>query len=133
MTKAISKEVREKIVRAYEKGYGTVAELAEIFEITDRVIYKYLRQYQETGDLTPQKQPGRPSILTEANLAIIKGFVERSPDSTLEEYREAFYKETGIEVTIVTIHNACKALNLRRKKRVFLPPSRSVRMCKKSG
>ena len=132
MTKAITKEVREKIVRAYENGYGTVAELAEMFEVTGRVIYKYLRQYQETGDLTPQTQPGRPAILTQDNLAIIRGFVEHSPDSTLAEYRDAFYKETGIAVTIVTIHNACKALNLRRKKRVFLPQSKSGRTFKKN-
>lgn len=124
MTRATPKEEREKIVQAYKNGLGSVAELAKIFNITARAIYNYLRLDRETGDLTPDTQPGRPPILNNENLLIIKKIVMTNPDGTLEDYRVQFLKETGIDVTIVTIHNACKELNFRRKKRVFLLPSK---------
>lgn len=124
MTRAIPKEEREKIVQAYKNGLGSVPALAKIFNITARAIYNYLRLDKETGDLTPDTQPGRPPILNNENLLIIRKIVMTDPDGTLEDYRVQFYKKTGIEVTIVTIHNACKELNLRRKKRAFLPQNK---------
>jgi transposase len=117
MTRAVPKEEREKIVQAYNKGLATVRELSKIFNITTRAIHKYIKLDRETGDLTPNTQPGRPPILTEINLSVIKKLVIANPDATLEHYRTEFYNETGIEVTISTMHNACKELDLRRKKR----------------
>jgi putative transposase len=119
MTRALSKELREKVVSAYERGAGTIPEIADIFDISERSVARYLRQKRETGDLTPIPQPGRPPILTDANLIIIKEIILSNKDGTLEDYSKAFYNKTGIEVTIVTIHNACDKLNIRRKKRVF--------------
>lgn len=132
MTKAVSKEEREKIVSAYNNGYKA-SELSKIFNITEWSIYKYLKQYRETGDLTPQKQPGRPPIVTDSVLNILKHIVINNPDGTLEDYREELEKQTGISVTIVTIHNSCKELNLRRKKRVFSRQNKTVKMYKKKG
>jgi transposase len=118
MTKAVPKEEREKIVSAYNNGYKA-SELANIFNITEWSVYKYLKQYRETGDLTPQKQSGRPPIVTDSVLNILKDIVINNPDGTLEDYREKLEQKTGISVTIVTIHNSCKVLNLRRKKEFF--------------
>lgn len=132
MTRALPKEEREKIVQAYKNGLGSVPTLAKIFNITARAIYNYLRLDRESGDLTPDTQPGRPPILTDENLSIIKKIVLSHPDGTLEEYRVQFYKKTGVEVTIVTIHNACKELNLRRKKRVFLPRNKKGKTLSKN-
>lgn len=119
MTKAISKEVREKIVQAYNKGGRTQSEIAEIFGVSERSIRKYLRQERNTGDLSPYKQPGRPPVITKEELLVIKNIVESNPDLRLIDYRDEFYKTTGILVTLVTIHNACSELNLRRKKKFF--------------
>ncbi len=110
MTRAVPKGEREKIVQAYKKGVATVRELAKIFDITTRSINKYIKLDRETGNLTANTQPSRPPILTEENLSIIKKLVIANPDGTLEDYRTEFYNKTGIEVTVVTIHNACKKL-----------------------
>lgn len=119
MTRAVPKEEREKIVQAYKKGFGTIRELAKIFDVSPRAIDKYLQLDREVGDLTPDTQPGRPPVLTEKNLSIIKKLVTANPDGTLDDYRIQFYNKTGIDVTIDTIHNACKKLDLRRKKSLF--------------
>lgn len=128
MARALSKELREKIVSAYERGAGTIPEVADIFGISERSVARYLQIKRETGDLTPLPLPGRPPILTDTNLIIIKQIVLSDRDGKLDEYCRAFYSKTGISVTIVTMHNACKQLNLRRKKRVFTRKSKTGRM-----
>ena len=119
MTRALSIEQREKIVNAYQQGLGTAVEIAEIFGITKRSVFNYVRLFNETGSLLPKPSPGRPPILTTENLAIIKNIILDNMDWTLEQYKEKFYELTDIDVTIATIHNACNILNLRRKKKLF--------------
>jgi transposase len=119
VTRALAVEQREKIVKAYEKGLGTGKEIAEMFGVTPRSVFRYLKLSRENGDLSPEPIPGRPPILSEENLEILKKIIIRRPDSTLEQYKCEFYEQTGIEVTIVTIHNGCNILNLNRKKKFF--------------
>lgn len=131
MTRPLPKEQREKIVDACKRGLGTVEEIAEIFGVRVRSVYRYLKQHRETGDLTPLPLPGRPPILTDKNLSIIKNIVLENIDGTLQDYRDELYNKTGIDVTIITIHNACNILNLRRKKKAFLPQNRREKMYRK--
>jgi transposase len=125
MTRPIPVEIREAIVKAYQENLGTAVEIAEIFSIKPRSVFRFLKKKRETGDLSAEPIPGRPPILTDENLAIIKKIVLSNNDATLEQYRDQFYKETGIDVTIVTIHNACVILNLRRKKKFLRSGART--------
>jgi len=131
MAKAFPKELRERVVNAYESKLGTIDQVAEIFGIGARTLRKYLKIYRTTGDLTPIPHPGGGIlILTEENLRIIKKIILSNTDGTLEEFRNEFLKETGIDVTIVTIHNACNILNLNRKKKAFLQQSKKEKTLK---
>ena len=116
MAKALSKELREKIVGAYERGFGTIKEVAEIFTINERTVAKYLQIYREIGDLTPKPLPGRPPILTNENLEVIKEIIILNKDGTLQDFRDAFKIITGIHVAISTLQNACDKLSMNRKK-----------------
>lgn len=120
MARSLSRELREKIVNAYDRGVGTIKEVAEIFDITSRTVAKYLQIQRDTGDLTPKSSPGRSPILTERNLRIIREIILLNKDGTLRDFRDEFFKKTGEFVAISTIQNACKKLNIRRKKRVFM-------------
>jgi transposase len=128
MGKAISKEVREKIIRAYEYGAGTIEKIAIIFEIKPRSVAKYLHLHRQNKDLTPKPHTGRPPILNDENLDIVKLIVSSNKDGTLQEYADEFKNRTGIEVTYVTMHNACKKLNINRKKRVSTRKSKKELM-----
>lgn len=119
MARTVPKEEREKIVKAFKLGLGSAKELASIFGLHSRTVSKYVKQERDTGDLTPQTQPGRPRVITEEILEHIKNLVLSNPDYTLQEYADALYKETKVNVTAVSIHNACKRLNLRRKKKLL--------------
>ena len=131
MTRPLPLEQREKIVSAYDNGLGSIRKIAQIFEITERSVYRYIQQEREKGDLTPQPIPGRPPILTPENLKIIKDIVLANTDGRLEDYVDSFYAQTDIKVTIVTIHNACKILKLNRKKRPFMLLSKNEMMSRK--
>src|SRR5271156_34145 len=124
MANPLSKELREKIVSAYERGLGTIKEVAEIFSITERTVAKYLQIYRETGDLTPKPLPERPPILTDENLTIIKKIILLNKDGTLQDFRDAFENKTGIYVAISTMQNACEKLDMNRKKKVFTPKNK---------
>lgn len=128
MANPLSKELREKIVSAYERGLGTIKEIAEIFDITSRTVAKYLQIHRETGDLTPKPLPGRPPILNDENLDIIKKIILLNKDGTLQDFRDAFEIKTGIYVAISTMQNACEKLDIRRKKRVFTHKNKNDQM-----
>jgi transposase len=128
MTRALAVEQREKIVKAYEKGLGTGKEIAEMFGITPRSVFRYLKLSREVGDLSPEPIPGRPPIFNEENLEILKTIITEQPDGTLNKYKCQFYEQTGIEVSIVTIHNGCNILNFNRKKKVFLQRNKKEMM-----
>jgi transposase len=133
MAKALSKELREKIVGAYERGAGTIDEVAAIFAIHPRTVAKYLQIKRDSGDLTPKPLPGRPPILNDANLKIIKAIILSKSDGTLQEYCDLFKEKTDTVITIVSMHNACKKLNFRRKKRVTSPKKGNAWTYKKDG
>ena len=93
MARPLSKEIREAIVSAYERGAGTISEVAGMFNITPRAVSNYLRIHRETGDLTPRPKSGRPAILNDKNLAIIKSIIMSNNDGTLQEYCDEFKKK----------------------------------------
>jgi transposase len=120
MARPLLKELREVIVSSYNRGLGTIVEIAEMFDVTSRTVSNYLKLYKETGDLTPKPLPGRPPILTEENLNIIKTIILSNRDGTLQDFCDEFEHQVSIKITIVTMHNACKKLNINRKKKVFM-------------
>lgn len=128
MANPLSKELREKIVSAYERGLGTIKEIADIFNITSLTVAKYLQIHRVTGDLTPKPLPGRPPILNDENLDIIKKIILLNKDGTLQDFRDAFEIKTGIHVAISTMQNACEKLDIRRKKRVFTHKNKNEQM-----
>jgi transposase len=125
MTRAVSKEIREKIVSAYKNGLGTINQIAKIFGLADRTILKFLKIERESGDLTPNYPTGRPPVIDKNNLTIIKKIVLLNNSGTLQEYCDSFYKETGLNVCLSSMSKACKKLNLRRKKKLLRSRARA--------
>lgn len=120
VSKAFSKDLRERVVVAYNSGVGTIPKIAELFNLGKSTVDKYLSVYRSTGDLTPGKSTGRPTSLDAKHLSILKKIVLSSPDQRLQDYCIAFEKETGMNIPKSTLWDACQLLDLRRKKRASL-------------
>lgn len=128
MSKAFSKDLRERVVDAYKNGIGTISEIAELFSLGKSTVEKYLSIFRNTGDLTPGKSTGRPPVLNEQHLSIIKKIVLSAPDQRLQDYCIAFEKTTGMKIAKSTLWDACEFLDIRRKKRAFMPKNKKDKM-----
>ena len=86
---AYSLDLRERVVRAYEKGGGTLAKIAAQFSVGQTFGKKMLRQKRGTGSLArwPQRA-GVKKKLSAAHRKWLARQVKAVPDITLEEWQE---------------------------------------------
>lgn len=124
MPKAFSKDLRERVVAAYNSGAGTIKKISELFNLGKSTVEKYLSIDRNNGDLTPGKSTGRPTILDEKQLSILKEIVISAPDQRLQDYCISFEKKTGITIAKSTLWDACQLLNIHRKKKFLRPRTR---------
>jgi transposase len=113
--KPYSKDLRLKILAACDRGMPR-KEVSRIFGVSEPTIRRYLRLRRETGGVQPKPVPGPPARKGRALEAALPGQVERNPDLTLEEHRELFEDERGLEVSTATVSRALKRLGLPLKK-----------------
>jgi transposase len=110
-------EVRQKIIDAVDQQLGTYKEIAEIFGVTERYIYKLLKQRRETGTLSPAHHGGGPTgKLNEEHLLTLAEMVARQPDATLEELRVQLHRETKVKVSISTVWRGLERIDFPQKK-----------------
>lgn len=119
MPKAYSKDLREKIVDAYNKGLGSFQYIADVFSVSKGVVKKYVRLFRNNLDLTPGKSTGRTPIIAEQELSIINEIVINDTDKTLEEYCEILNKKTGVLIGKSSMERAFKKLKITRKKKSY--------------
>ncbi len=110
-------ELRQKIVDAVGQQLGTYKEIAEMFGIAERYIYKLLKQRRETGSLAPLPRGGGATTkLNEEHLLTLAESVARQPDATLEELRQQLRRETKVEASISTVWRGLEQIEFTQKK-----------------
>jgi len=134
MTAAYSVDLRKKIVDAYLKGNTSLSKVAQKFEVNISSVARYLKLYQEGGDLSPKKgDKGRPSKIDEIGYDTIKGIIQNKPTTTLGELSEMYYKERKVKVGKSVLSRACLKLDLRGKKLSRYAAERDRGDVKKNG
>jgi len=115
---AYSLDLRQRVVRAYEQGQDSIAEVAARFGVGPTFVKKMLRQHRETGDLGLRPHGGgRPASLSPKQRRLLQQKVRREQDISLAEL-QTFLRETAqVEAHVSTISRALSALDLPRKKR----------------
>ena len=112
-----SMDLRKRIVAAVESGEYTHLEIAEMFGVAERYIYKLLRHYRKYGTLEPLPRGGGAVLkLKQEHLPILYSIVEEFPDAILKELCDLMEKRAGIKVSIWTIRRALNKLDITRKK-----------------
>ena len=127
---ADSLDLRERVVRAVDRGEWTQQQIAERFGVSTAWIKKLLKQRRETGSIAPRPHGGgrRPKYEGRV-LKRLEQELRRQPDATLEELRD----RTRRDASVMAVYRALKRLGSRRKKNRFVPPSRIVRTLPRSG
>jgi transposase len=114
---AYSIDLRQKILRAWERHLGSQRTIADIFGVSLAFVEKVLRQHRTTGDIAPKPHAGgqKPRLGTAAQ-AVVQRLMGVNPDATLEELCTGVAAETGVRVSVPTMCRALQRLGLPRKK-----------------
>ena len=121
-------ELRERIVGAVDQHTHTMAELADLFQVSERYIYKLLQLRRDTGDLTPLPHSGgTPPLLDDAKLLHLAQLVAQYPDATLKELQTLVTRHCRVTVCLTTIWSALHKLALTLKKNTPRRRSRPAR------
>lgn len=116
--KALSVDLREKIVAAHLDRHHSIRTVASLFTVSKSLVQKLVRQQKLEGSLQPKK-PGKPrlSYLTNAEVEL-RALVAEHPDATLVELCEFFADKTGNWVGRSAMCQALQKLGLDRKKKL---------------
>jgi transposase len=123
-----SKDLRLRIVHAYEHREGSMRQLATRFRVSLSCVRDLLTRYRATGDVAPKPHGGGyPAKLAAAGCDALKTLVQATPDATLQELRPRLSATHQGSVSQATISRALTKLGLPRKKNLSRRRARTAR------
>ncbi len=129
MSKALSLDLRQRVVAAVRDEGLSHRVAAARFKVSAASISRWRAQERQSGDLRPGPLGGdRRSQAIETHAGEILRVLEARRDMTIEELRSAL-AEQGLGFGYGTLWRFFARHRLTRKKRRPMPPSRTVPMC----
>ena len=114
---ALSLDLRQRLVAAYEAGEGTQAQIAQRFKVGQATVERLIRLQRETGALAPRPHRSGPvPRITEADRAEVLATFEREPDLRQQDLAERF-AAAGRPASQSSVSRALRRLGITRKKR----------------
>lgn len=118
-------ELRRRIVEVVDEQYNTIQEVAEIFGVSERYVYKLLKLCRDVGDLSPHPHAGGAKAkLDEPMLLRLAELVAEFPDATLNELRGLLRRRYRVKVSTNTVWRGLKKIDFTLKKRPDAPAKR---------
>lgn len=118
--KSYSLDLRQKIVDAYERGEGSVRDLAERFDVVPNTVQNYLTRHRRTGSLAPSPHGGGPPrLLKRVHERALLALLREQNDRTDAEYARRLAQRTGVAASRCTVNRAWRRLGVTRKKKVL--------------
>jgi len=114
----VSKEVREIIVKLFKQKCAT-QKIANTVKASVWTVRRVVKQYQETGDVTPGEHPGRPRKLTSREERALARMMIKDPFTRPKELETSIINLTGKKISEDTVR--------RTLHREGLHPHRPVR------
>jgi transposase len=127
---AYSSDLRERVVRAVDRGESTHKQIAERFGVGTAWIKKLLKRRRETGSIAARAHGGgRKAKYEGSTLERLRQELQQQPDATLEELRN----RTQRDASLMAVFRALKRLGSHRKKSRSVPPSKIGPTSPRSG
>lgn len=125
MPRPYSTDLRQRALRACERGRLSRARIADLFGVGETTLYRWQQSARREGrrEAKPPRG-GPPPRLDAAALAALRVLVGEANALTLAEYVDRLGERTGARVSVSTLCQTLKRLGLVRKKR-FGPRSRT--------
>ena len=116
---AYSVDLRKRVVAGVLEQGLSVVEAARVFQVGSATVERYLRQFRESGELSPRTSPGRPRLLDAAQEERLKRQLEQDNDLRLKVRCARWHKASGMVMSEATMCRAIKRLGMSRKKDAF--------------
>ena len=108
--------LRERAVQAYERGEGSYAEVAALFQVDSRTLERWVARWRTTGSVAPRPRGGgwRSPIA----LAVLHAVVRATPDGTLAELCRTYNRQVprAQRTTRASFHRALRRAGFVLKK-----------------
>jgi transposase len=119
--RALSLDLRIRIVEAYESGEGSYEAIAERFSVGPTVIGKLVRQKKDLGTVASQvHRRGRKAAVSGEKEVELRKHLEEHPDATVLERRDAL----GLKCSEKTLWQTLRKMGWRFKKSRRVPPNK---------
>jgi transposase len=116
----IPMDLRQRILKAYDRGDATREEVSRRFEVSLGFVKKLIQQRRHTGDIgSRHHRSGRKPLILASHRRDLRGLLAKQPDLTLAEIRERL----GLACTVQAIHYVLADMGLTYKKRRSALPS----------
>lgn len=123
-----SKDLRERVVAAYERGDGGYTTVAATFNIGRETLRRLIARKRVTGSVEPDEPPkGFPPKLSGERLEMLAKLVADKPDLTAQELTDELNALIDVTVSRSGVVRALKTLGITRKKKPSGPKSRVAR------
>jgi transposase len=123
-----SKDLRIRVVHAYENHEGSMRQLAARFRLSLSCVRDLLTRYRTTGDVAPKPHGGGyPAKLNTQGFEALQTLVHATPDATLQELGTQLSMIQQVTVSPATISRALVKLNLPRQKNLSRHRARAAR------
>jgi transposase len=127
-------KLRQCIVDAVDQHYDTIEEIAALFGVTERYVYKLLRLRKEAGDLTPRPHGGGAKTkLKYQHLLELAALIAKFPDATLEQLRELLRRRSRLSVCANTIWRGLRQIDFTLKKRIVTRVKQAPKNARRSA
>ena len=121
----ISMDLRQRILKAYDRGDVTREQVASRFDVSLGMVKKLLQQRRTSGDIAPRyNRCGRKPVIVDSHRRQMRALLAKQPDLTLEEIR----LQLDLPCTIQAIHYVLADMGLTYKKRLSARRNNPVRM-----
>jgi transposase len=109
--KAYSHDIRQRIVRAYQKGEGSQRQIAARFDVSLSFVRGLLRRYRQTGSFEPKPHRGGPAPrMGERDREFVRELLREEPTPTLEELCERVAQRCRVRPSRATMSRVVRKL-----------------------
>ena len=117
MGKAYSDDLRRKLLEAYDRGDGSLRELARRFGVSAPYAWKISSQRRRSGQMERVEQRHGPrSRISSQVQTRLRGLLRQQPDLTLTELQQRLQESEKVAVSYQHLWRVLQKMGLRLKK-----------------
>jgi len=106
-----SRDLRQRVLNACLEGDSSQRAIARRFDVSRAFVSRVLQRYKETGEISAKdRSGGRRRKIGPHERQALRHILDERPEATLDELCSHFRRQTGIEVSVPTMHRAVKEL-----------------------